>query len=538
MSISAAKARVREESRHPDGRFGNQPHDPADFTLSGEDVSWAAGFDDPEPELETAPEPAPEPEPEPALEPEPGPAAPSERESIRYSFLEEFEAQQERFEQDFDGFPNRFFTADLYDNKYLVPPEDPQHERLWHANFRVAGAQRMLQATSEPSDLRVPDERIEKTARDLGMTDLRRIEDPKVLRDLKLGERGWVGTLDGREVVFGDKSAGSKNCRQYRFLRTPPEPLKNAQFLHLDARSLAGVERVKRRTGVNLLPVMAGVELEESDARISARTDLSRTQKYEHKKEMRALINARDEALVRGAFADLEDAQREGQNFRAQRKYLKDKLTTSSATAWQDKKHPDEIHQQLMRETRLNDHFAKVEVDNDVDPAEFADFERSLDEVRGKLPPIPAGREPVLRVRYLGRHRASGVFFPHANTIAVDVRDSGSYVHEYGHYLDFVAKSNASLAPEFREVVGTYRRNLVVPESMSSKKEYYGTPTEVFARGFELYARERLGVTGSRLLREDRLGGFDYAPFADEEFKQRTFTLFDRVFDKQTMPTT
>src|SRR5699024_2039384 len=148
------------------------------------------------------------------------------------------------------------------------------------------------------------------------------------------------------------------------------------------------------------------------------------------------------------------------------------------------------------------------------------------------IPPSPTGREPSLRIRYLGKHKATGVFFPHANTIAVDVRDSSSFVHEYGHYVDLVTQDNASVGRGFREVVDSYSRKVEMPAGMESKSGYYSTPTEVYARGFEMYAHERLGVD-NRLLRKDKFDRFDFEPFQrDPELKEKMFDLFDEAFGR------
>lgn len=88
------------------------------------------------------------------------------------------------------------------------------------------------------------------------------------------------------------------------------------------------------------------------------------------------------------ALQNLENAQLEGRNFIAQKKYVKEH-SGSVATAYEDKKHPDKVRQDMMKNTRLNKYFRKVEIDNDVDPAEFAQFEKDYEEVMGILPKIP-----------------------------------------------------------------------------------------------------------------------------------------------------
>src|SRR5699024_9355006 len=153
------------------------------------------------------------------------------------------------------------------------------------------------------------------------------------------------------------------------------------------------------------------------------------------------------------------------------------------ATAWQDKKNPDKVHAELARSTPMARDFAKVEIDNDVDPEQFRDFEAAWEDAKAKLPPIPAGREPSLRIRYLGKHKATGVFFPHANTIAVDVRDSSSFVHEYGHYVDLVTQDNASVGRGFRAVADSSSRTVEMPAGRELKEKMFGLFDEAFGRG-------------------------------------------------------
>ena len=150
-----------------------------------------------------------------------------------------------------------------------------------------------------------------------------------------------------------------------------------------------------------------------------------------------------------------------------------------------------------------------------------------------KLPPMAEDRKPELRLRKLGKHRATGVFFPHKNTIAVDIRDSSSFIHEYGHYIDLTVKNNQSLNNEFTSVTKEYSSALKMPDVMGEgKREYYTTPTEVHSRAFEMYAHERLGIN-NRLLNPDKFNEFDYKPFKDNpELKEKTFAFFDKVFSK------
>lgn len=453
----------------------------------------------------------------------------TEREPIRYSFLEQFEEMTEQYEHDFEGFPKSFANADLR-GKYLpAPGGDPAREaRFMRANRTGAIPQRMALAVSSTSDLKMSDEEVAELAERHGMTNLRQV-DPATAKSLRLGERSWVADYDGIEVAISGASGGTKNMRTYSFRGSPSEPFAQRKFTHVDIRGLAAAERIRRKTGVDILPIVTGSELARRENRVLMAYENPDPGHNEAAGKNHKAVIARHEEEISRAFYELEDAQSEARNFQAQAKYMKAK-GGSVATAWQDKKNPSKVHQEMAENTALRDDFAKVEIDNDVDPEEFRTFERAWEETRDKLPPIPEGREPTLRIRYLGKHKATGVFFPHANTIAVDVRDSSSFVHEYGHYVDLVTKDNASVGRGFREVVDNYSRTVKMPAGMETKSGYYGTPTEVYARGFEMYAHERLGVD-NRLLNPEKFDRFDFQPFQENpELKSKMFDLFDEAF--------
>ena len=206
-------------------------------------------------------------------------------------------------------------------------------------------------------------------------------------------------------------------------------------------------------------------------------------------------------------------------NLVRQQRYLDDIDKQTHAKAWQTKKHINKATQAIMQQTQLNKTFSKVEIDNDVDLKLFSDFENEV----GRLTKVlPKGTQPAeLRLRKLGNHKAKGLFVPFTNTIVVDFRKPSeiyqnaigavetpgyaSFVHEYGHYLDFnhsdKEKIPLSLSGDFQKLLKEYQTNLKDYPLTDKEKSYYGTPTEVFARAFELYAHDA-GLTGNLIGRE------------------------------------
>lgn len=179
------------------------------------------------------------------------------------------------------------------------------------------------------------------------------------------------------------------------------------------------------------------------------------------------------------------------------------------ATAWTTKKTINEKTKKAMESTSLNKLYKFVELDNDVDLDKMAMFESEMAEIKNKLPRFDNEKQATLRLRKLGNYKALGMYVPANNTIAIDFRDGGdtdvmnydeagiqSFVHEYGHFIDYRSSDGRlSDKDEFYKMAKTYTENLEKfamknkNNHVSKKLGYYLTPTEIFARGFELFMR-------------------------------------------------
>ncbi len=217
-------------------------------------------------------------------------------------------------------------------------------------------------------------------------------------------------------------------------------------------------------------------------------------------------------------------------NYRSQSTYIANAKRTheSTARAWEQKKTQDSELLHLARVSPLNAYFTHIEIDESVCASEWADFES---QVLTALKHLPWSRQlaPVLRVRKLGRHKASGIYFPHVNTIAVDVRTSKSFIHEYSHYVDLALHNSFSTTPAFAEVVANYRAHLELPEGLDTprKRAYYTTPTEIFARASEVYHHYK--NTQTRLINNEAImqHRFDYQPLIN--MRTQIETLFNTL---------
>lgn len=478
--------------------------------------------------------PAPEPKETPEIKKKTLPDVPK-KESVRYSFLKDFKKQDEQFETDFEGFPKRFFNSDLRGK--LVNPSLDVNETVkiiedegytsgvaYKFYRRIANrklAARLLHSVSSPADNQISDEDVETLLSKVeGAKSIRKIDDGDRLLDVvnKGAQRGWVMEFDVVEPVTGpstrymvitDKPAGRGNA--FRLTRPIGGIPRSKQVTLSDIRSLAGAARLQRKTGEENMLVTLGSES---------------VQQHNSPSNYQALK----------ALQTLEDAQLEGQNFLANRKYVKDN-SGKIATAFDDKKHADKTRQEMMKSTTLaaanGGDFRKVEIDNDVDPEEYKNFEKAYHEISDKLPKTMKEKMPELRIRKLGKHGSAnttvnGLFNPARNTVVMDVRTSEAFIHEMGHHYDLVAQNNASVSAEFKEISRGYSAGL--KETDPKRRQYLNTPTEVFARLTERYAHERLGID-NRLLNPDKFTNDDYTAFDNTPgLKEKGFALLDKLF--------
>lgn len=225
-----------------------------------------------------------------------------------------------------------------------------------------------------------------------------------------------------------------------------------------------------------------------------------------------------------------------------QQEYEKDIDKQTRASAWQTKKNINKDTRKIMESTTLNKYFQFVEIDNDVDLALFSQFEEEMERIHDILPK-PGEKLPELRLRKLGNHKALGLYVPTKNTIAIDFRDTDdevggvgiqSFVHEYGHTLDYGVDNGRllSMRDDFKPIVVRYRENLSLNGKgsyVAEKAGYYTAPTEVFARAFELYVNEA-GLSSIFLKSKETYStSIEYALF-DQKMREKITTFFDSVF--------
>ena len=132
--------------------------------------------------------------------------------------------------------------------------------------------------------------------------------------------------------------------------------------------------------------------------------------------------------------------------------------------------------------------FGFVEFDEQFDLEKLPDIEEQWGLIYKALP--HSEQKPELRFRKIEHRKAHGVYFPAFDCITISVRNVNSMLHEYGHHIDFTydKDQNLSMSDEFRPILKGYQKNLsdggVYKGALLN---YFLTPTEVFARAFEIY---------------------------------------------------
>lgn len=194
------------------------------------------------------------------------------------------------------------------------------------------------------------------------------------------------------------------------------------------------------------------------------------------------------------------------------------------ATALQTKKHINKRIEAAMQKSKfLGQGFTFVEYDNDTDLEKITQLETEWRTTKEQLPDMT--NTPDLRFRKLGKHKAWGLYSPFHNTICIDIRNVNSFVHEYGHLIDFKLKdTNLSMLPDFQPIIKSYRKEihnqLGIDSYVTKKINYYLTPTEVFARAYELYMSDQLADSSFLKNREQYATLDEYKTFNDANRKQ------------------
>lgn len=213
-------------------------------------------------------------------------------------------------------------------------------------------------------------------------------------------------------------------------------------------------------------------------------------------------------------------------------------LEKEYATSYQNKKNIPVKTLEAMKKTRFNEHFGFVEFDESVDLEKVEEVRKEFSAVWETYLSFVDSTNNALRFRLLGNHKAIGLYYPHIKCLCVDVRYPHSFLHEYGHLIDY-EYGNLSYKEPFVGIREMYELHLnymmesdsVVRNQLNGTGKYnlayYLEPTEIFARSFELYLSKCKMVNNSLLPEE-----FTWAYPVDSTFLDAVEKYYDSLFER------
>jgi hypothetical protein len=217
----------------------------------------------------------------------------------------------------------------------------------------------------------------------------------------------------------------------------------------------------------------------------------------------------------------------------SQLKYYRTSQQSSHARSFETKKGIPKNIVESMEASSFNKYFYYVELDQDCDAKNVEEIAMEFKTFHDTYFPNLTTDNTSIRFRKLGNHKAAGLFYPSVNCICVDLSYPSSLVHEYGHCIDYNF-GNLSNSTEFSKVLDRYSELLkgnAATKELKGKYDlgYYLTPTEVFARSFEMYVTRELKVQNS-ICKQDDKTMFAYPK--DEILMKDIMDFFQSTFKK------
>lgn len=211
-----------------------------------------------------------------------------------------------------------------------------------------------------------------------------------------------------------------------------------------------------------------------------------------------------------------------------------EKITSKDyALSFMTKKNIPEKTVKAMQESDFNNYFGYVEFDESCDIKKMTAVTKEWSALAETYFGGKKYADVSLRFRKLGNHNASGLYYSTYRCMCVDVRDTTSMVHEFFHMIDDgtlsgVSMDYLSLKGDFEKIRNRYGfliEGVNFNKSSKYNKDYYKTPTEIFARCAEMYVYRVLGVNNSFV---EECSGFAYPE--DEELMNLITDYFDQLF--------
>lgn len=213
------------------------------------------------------------------------------------------------------------------------------------------------------------------------------------------------------------------------------------------------------------------------------------------------------------------------------------------AKCYQTKKDIPQKVMKAMEQSKFLNWFSYVEFDEETDLEKAGVLAEEFQAIHAAYlsdMDTEEASQNILRFRKLGNYKALGLYFPFLRCLCVDVRSPESFMHEYGHLLDYTNGNLSRRGGDFEEVYKAYEtylrgemeRNPQLREELSQRSKYnlayFLEPTEVFARSFELYLSKCKGVHNSLVPTE-----FNNKYPSGPEYLALTERYFDALLNNQ-----
>ncbi len=218
------------------------------------------------------------------------------------------------------------------------------------------------------------------------------------------------------------------------------------------------------------------------------------------------------------------------------------KSSLDRATPYMTKKNIPQKTLDAMDKSDFNKWFSNVEFDEATDLEKAVDVAREFAAVYEDCFPFVDSTKNEIRFRALGNYRAAGMYWPFFMCLCVDYRHLSSFIHEYGHLIDYTYGRLSDQAA-FSYVRDLYEKSLrkemetnekFKKEMMGSTKynlTYFLTPTEIFARSLELYISYEKGVKNSLLETQEMYEAQPEYPTGDSNYMDAVRVYFDALFN-------
>lgn len=218
-------------------------------------------------------------------------------------------------------------------------------------------------------------------------------------------------------------------------------------------------------------------------------------------------------------------------------------LADSAARVFETKRNIPEKYLKSMAASRLNDVFGYVEIDADCDLDQIKEIEKEFLGFKQEFFKNSLFKDHAIRFRKLGRHHASGLYFPSIRCLCVDIRTPSSFIHEYLHMIDHSVEANEkdhsarrgfyAIRVQYEVLLRSWMKEQkaedpvvkVLKGNTKYNLSYYLEPTEIFARCGEMYFKRIMEVNSSLLGCNN---GFAYPQ--DEGLMRMVKEYFDSLF--------